>query len=222
MSYQSLASKGVHYLRIGLAALAMFQFTICAPFAEAASQPKPATASPITHVIVIIGENRSFDHVFATYQPRHGQTVNNLLSEGIIALDANKNAIPGPNFNQAQQLFASDTDTFLLSPPTQEFPSNILPAPLVGGPKGQYGYFSGSPACPSLPKLSPVECAEVSEVGLPTGTYGQLASGGTGLEKHTPDTRITNVQGLQAGPFQITNAITFPYNAYAADPKPKN
>src|SRR5580700_1864018 len=75
MSYKSLASKGLHYFRIGLAGLAMFQFTICAPFANAADQPQSATASPITHVIVIIGENRSFDHVFATYQPKHGETV---------------------------------------------------------------------------------------------------------------------------------------------------
>ncbi len=27
------------------------------------------TATPIKHVIIIIGENRSFDHVFATYVP---------------------------------------------------------------------------------------------------------------------------------------------------------
>ena len=86
MSYKSLASTAVHYLRIGLAGLAMFQFTICAPFANAADQPQSATASPITHVIVIIGENRSFDHVFATYQPKHGETVNNLLSEGIVLI----------------------------------------------------------------------------------------------------------------------------------------
>src|SRR5690349_5157445 len=33
------------------------------------------TQSPIKHVIVIIGENRTFDHVFATYQPKHGQQV---------------------------------------------------------------------------------------------------------------------------------------------------
>jgi len=33
---------------------------------------------------VIIGENRTFDHLFATYQPKPGETVNNLLSEGII------------------------------------------------------------------------------------------------------------------------------------------
>ena len=33
---------------------------------------------------MIIGENRTFDHVFATYQPPVGQTVDNLLSKGII------------------------------------------------------------------------------------------------------------------------------------------
>ena len=27
------------------------------------------TTTPIKHVIVIIGENRTFDHLFATYQP---------------------------------------------------------------------------------------------------------------------------------------------------------
>ena len=67
------------------------------------------TDRPIKHVIVIIGENRSFDHVFATYQPQPGQTVHNLLSEGIIKLDGDKNAIAGPNFAKAQQLAATDT-----------------------------------------------------------------------------------------------------------------
>src|SRR5580658_3541040 len=28
------------------------------------------TRTPIKHVLVIIGENRSFDHVFATYKPK--------------------------------------------------------------------------------------------------------------------------------------------------------
>ena len=84
-----------------------------------ATSPRSATTSPIKHVIVIIGENRSFDHVFATYVPKSGETINNLLSEGIIELDSNKNAIPGPNFKNAQQLSATDTDSFLLAPPTQ-------------------------------------------------------------------------------------------------------
>ena len=66
------------------------------------------SASPIKHVIVIIGENRSFDHVFATYVPkRPGETVDNLLSKGIIKLDTNKNAIPGPNFEKAHQVAAT-------------------------------------------------------------------------------------------------------------------
>jgi phospholipase C len=222
MTFTSLASKGAHYLRIGLAGLAMLQFTIGAPLAEAAAQPQnsadAATTSPIKHVIVIIGENRSFDHVFATYKPTSSDSINNLLSEGIVTLDANKNAVPGPNFNKAQQFFATDTDSFLLDPPKQEFPNNILPAPLVGGATGTYGYFSGTPPCPTLPALNPIQCAEVSEVGLPAGHYYGLASGGSGLPKYTPDTRITNVTSLPAGPFQLTNGTTFTYDAYAASP----
>src|SRR5271155_1408095 len=54
------------------------------------------TVSPIKHVILIIGENRPFDHVFATYQPAKGQTVLNLLSEGIVKADGS----PGPNFSK--------------------------------------------------------------------------------------------------------------------------
>src|SRR5579871_4562818 len=45
------------------------------------------TRTPIRHVLVIVGENRSFDHVFATYRPRHGQRIDNLLSKGIVNED---------------------------------------------------------------------------------------------------------------------------------------
>src|SRR5215468_10514897 len=45
------------------------------------------TVTPIKHVIVIVGENRSFDHLFATYVPKPGETVNNLLSEEIVKAD---------------------------------------------------------------------------------------------------------------------------------------
>src|ERR1700685_1585685 len=58
------------------------------------------TASPIKHVIIIVGENRSFDHLFATYVPRHREeTVKNLLSEKII----NADGTPGPHFAKAHQ-----------------------------------------------------------------------------------------------------------------------
>src|SRR5580704_7560668 len=139
MTFKSIRSQGIHYLRIGMAGLAMVPLTIGAPFANAAPKPQKArdygTVSPIKHVIVIIGENRSFDHVFATFVPKNGESVNNLLSEGIIKLDANKNAVPGPNFAKAQQLFAEDYGTFLLDPPSEPFSS---PAG-VAGPQQKYG-----------------------------------------------------------------------------------
>jgi phospholipase C len=52
-----------------------------------------ATASPIEHVVVIIGENRTFDHLFATYVPPPGQSVWNLLSKGIITAGGSRGLI---------------------------------------------------------------------------------------------------------------------------------
>jgi phospholipase C len=226
MSLKDFASNALKTARLGLATVALFQFTVGASLAGAVPQNGPAksknnddnTTSPIKHVIVIIGENRSFDHVFATYVPKNGQSVDNLLSKGIVTLDPNKNAIPGPNFHKAHQLAAADTDTFLLSPPKTEFPKNQLPAPLTGGATGVNGYFTGSNPCGTNPPITPVECAQESESGLPSAAYyADLASGGTGLPSHTPDTRIANVETLPAGPFQLTGG-KFPYNAYAASP----
>ena len=57
------------------------------------------TASPIKHVIIIVGENRSFDHVYATHVPKDGQRVRNLLSEGIVNADGS----PGPSFTKGHQ-----------------------------------------------------------------------------------------------------------------------
>src|SRR6266581_2477400 len=58
------------------------------------------TATPIKHVIIIVGENRSFDHLFATYKPTsRDERVLNLLSEGIVNADGS----PGPHFAKGQQ-----------------------------------------------------------------------------------------------------------------------
>src|SRR6202451_3097657 len=184
MSLKGIASRASKYLRIGFTSMVLFHLTVGGPLAttaQAADANDNKTTSPIKHVIVIIGENRSFDHVFATYVPRNGESINNLLSEGIIKLDAKKNAIPGPNFAKAQQLAATDTDTFLLSPPKQQFPNNNLPAPLVGGPSGANGYFSGDNPCGTSPPISALACAQQTESGLADLSYYQdLVSGGTG------------------------------------------
>src|SRR6202035_3829178 len=70
------------------------------------------TTSPIKHVIVIMGENRTFDHVFATYEPRPGERVDNLLSKGIIKKDGS----PGPNYTKAAQFSAVDNNFYAVNP----------------------------------------------------------------------------------------------------------
>src|SRR5579864_6135946 len=83
-----------------------------------------ATASPIRHVVIIIGENRSFDHVYATYVPRQGQTVSNLLSRGIVKADGS----PGPDYSLAIQRSATDTGKYAISPGDPQIYAH-LPAP---------------------------------------------------------------------------------------------
>jgi len=72
----------------------------------------PFTTTPIKHVVVIIGENHTFDNVFATYQPPGHQHIRNLLSEGIVTTSGN----PGPDFAAASQLTAKDTTKYTLTP----------------------------------------------------------------------------------------------------------
>jgi len=92
--------------------------------ARAAEGTSGATTTPIRHLIVIVGENHTFDNLFGIYQPVSGQTVSNLLSEGII----NPDGTPGPHFSKAQQWQASVTDKYSIAPQrTQPFVS--LPQP---------------------------------------------------------------------------------------------
>ena len=206
MHFRELASRTASGLRVGITSLAVLQLSCGFTLAAAVENHDKSgeTRTPIKHVIVIIGENRSFDHVFATYEPRNGERVWNLLSEGIVKKDGK----PGANFYKAEQHAAADpaADAFLLNPAKSSFPDNKLPAPLVGGPKDSY--VAGDS----------LALAQQSENGLPADYYQYLVSGGTGQTSKTPDARIKNVDALPPGPFQLTNAKTFDYNAYSASP----
>jgi phospholipase C len=163
-----------------------------------------APKTPIQHVIVIIGENHSFDNVFATYQPRAGQSVMNLLSQQIV----NANGTPGPNFNLANQAAATDTsaNAFMLSPTQTPYANGIMPAPLTGGPKVNY-----------LKSGATVTDAQATETGLDPQYYQYLLTGGTGQAGQVPDARIANSTALPPGPFQLTSS-TFSYDDYSASP----
>jgi phospholipase C len=168
--------------------------------AAAQDHDQHSTATPIKHVIVIIGENRTFDHVFATYQPRHGESVSNLLSKGIV----NHDGTPGPNFFLASQSSATDTsaDGYQLNP-SGNAAYSVLPPVLAGG-------YSTAP-------FPDVATAMKFENGLPNDYYKYLTTGGTGLAHGAVDTRIPNATSLPSGPFQITSQ-THPYDAYDNSP----
>jgi phospholipase C len=224
MSLKRVASTALDCLRIGLATAAIFQFAIGATVANAAPNHQTEsrdneTKTPIKHVIVIIGENRSYDHVFATYVPRPGQFTFNLLSEGIVRADGT----PGPNFYKVQQKAAVDQapDAFLLSPDKVSFPNHVLPAALVGGPDDATSYFSTTVPLTNPPvpytQQQLLQLAAQSENGLPPSYTPLLLTGGALLPSKTPDTRIKDVNTLPPGPFQLTGP-TFSYDDYAASP----
>ena len=104
------------------------------------------TRTPIEHVIVIIGENHTFDNVFGGYRPRQGQTIKNLLSAGII----NADGTPGPNFANAAQQQASDLHRYHLNP-RQTGPYASLPQPQTTYAFGQPPYTADERFPANLP-----------------------------------------------------------------------
>jgi phospholipase C len=195
MSTTAFLAKARQHLAVGTSLVALIA-NLGSPLPASAK----STATPIKHVIVIIGENRTFDHIFATYKPVRGETVNNLLSEGIV----NEDGTPGPNFPLANQSQAVDSqpDTYLLSPPENTtYP--VLPPVLAGG------Y--------TTPPFPSIAAAKAVENGLPDNYYVYLTTGGTGLAHGAVDTRIPNATTLPPGPFQITSK-THPYDAYDNSP----
>ena len=194
--FKNSAGTVLQKARVVLALIALSQsfFGPLVESAKAAEKPANktaasiATATPIKHVIVIVGENRSFDHLFATYVPKPGNSVNNLLSEGIV----NPDGSPGPNYSKAVQHSADITgsSTFELAPTSGKAPYGMLPAPLNGGP---------TDVCTDH-GLCNIGQAHASEQGLPVrpiNYYQYMLTGGTGLTGHIPDSRITT--GRQGG-----------------------
>src|SRR5689334_6278185 len=59
------------------------------------------TATPIKHVIILIGENWTFDGIYGTYEPKKAnkQSVGNLLSRGYVTASG----APGADFADSQQ-----------------------------------------------------------------------------------------------------------------------
>ncbi len=213
---KQMCARSLRYLRLSLISVVLFQLSFGGLLAipARADDEHQRTETPIRHVIVIIGENRTFDHLFATYKPKDGQSVDNLLSKGIIKEDGT----PGPHYARAHQFSADVTGSslFELSPKNKSlYP--FLPAPLNGGPTD---VCKNNGICSLADAMSSENALSQS----PVDYYEFMTSGGTGLTGKVPDSRITGVHltapysSLPSGPFQLTNGGTFTYDAYAASP----
>jgi phospholipase C len=126
------------------------------PVSAPASGPGRQTATPIEHLIVIIGENRGFDHIFGVYKPHGGQSIANLLSRGIV----NEDGSPGPNFGAAAQFTVTPQPKYFISAPDGSKTAYVtLPPPdLHGVPP------AGSDTKP--PPFATVAAAQAAEPSL--------------------------------------------------------
>jgi phospholipase C len=152
------------------------------------------TASPIKHVIILIGENRGLDHTFGVYKPKgQGQTISNLLSKGIV----NEDGSPGPNFAQAQQFSVAAQPSFYVGAPAMAkspySATNVMPQPNT----------EGTPAAQSdtSPPFKTIAEASV-EKDMNPADLDILTTGFTGLPANSLDTRVPGA-GTLAGPFPL-------------------
>jgi phospholipase C len=176
--------------------------------------------TPIKHVIVLIGENHTFDNIFATYVPRTGQTVENLLSEGII----NSDGSPGPDSAIAQQSQVNTPlpSTYFVSSTNKSAYAPFLPTPQLNGAPNvatSLAQIEANPTGVSAPFDGTVTAADLMtlEPSLETPDLGLLRTGATGLAGTTGlDTRVTNGSALPKTVFQWTGA-TLHYDSYNGD-----
>ena len=166
------------------------------------------TATPIKHVIVVIGENRSFDHIYGTYVPKSGDSIRNLLSERIVTKDGK----PGPNFAAAQQFTTSGQTSYFIGVEKKDKTAyTTLPAPTLNGAPNKPSMTS-----PPFTGLTEAQLAAIEPSLEPDGLY-LLTTGATGAAGTTgPDPRITNELTLPNGPFQLTGP-NLPYDSYTGD-----
>jgi phospholipase C len=215
MHLKDVFTKGLQCIKTIFVGITIVQFSFGGLLVGSAeAKEKTKTATPIKHVIVLIGENRTFDHVFATYKPKKGESVKNLLSEGIIHADGT----PGPHFSKAAQFQAVApfrTEYFISLNKNEKAPYTTLPAPTLN--------FSPSPATgepPPFPPSTPTAFLAAIEPSLELGDLNLLTTGASGAPQTAElpdfDSRIQNFNALRNGPFPLKGA-DLPYDSYTGD-----
>jgi phospholipase C len=215
MHLKGFVEKCLHGIKTAVVGITIVQFSLGGPLAGSLeAHEKEHTKTPIKHVIVLIGENRTFDHLFATYVPKSRDSVSNLLSKGII----NADGTPGKHFSKAAQFQAVapfNSKFFISLDPDQKAPYDTLPEPTLN--------FSPSPATgepPPFPTGTPTTFLASIEPSLETGDLNLLTTGAPGVAQTAElpdfDTRVNNFDHLPNGPFPLAGA-NLPYDSYTGD-----
>jgi len=214
MQSKNIMARTIGVMRLGLTSIAVTQLALGVTLANAAQSSQGSTKSPIKHVIVLIGENRTFDHLFATYVPKSRDSVKNLLSEGIINADGS----PGRHFSKAAQFQAVapfQTQYFISLNDREKAPYQTLPEPTLN--------FSPSPATgepPPFPAATPLATLSGIEPSLETADLHLLTTGASGAAQSAElsdfDSRIQNFSALPNGPFPLEGP-NLPYDSYTGD-----
>jgi len=200
------------------------------------------TATPIKHIIILIGENWTFDSIYATYQPKRGdedekadsrgdddsrhraknkQSVLNLLSQGIVTASGE----PGPNFSRSYQ--------YQVNTPYPE--TYFIDARAAKNGKTLYEQAPGTPSFPAPntayipPTPGPLSQGQAPfdssvpdsllptiEPSIETQDLGLLRTGASGLPMFSTDTRVPNATALRNGSFPSSSA-TRPYDSFVGD-----
>ena len=181
---------------------------------------KPKTETQVKHLIVLIGENRTFDHLFATYVSPSGDHVQNLLSEGII----NADGTPGKHVGKAAQFQATPpfrTKYFISLDDNEKAPYATLPEPTLNfSPTLNTTILGFATEPPPYPPTTSKATLAAIEPSLEAGDLGLLTTGASGQDNTfvipDPDTRVANFSSLPNGPFPLRGA-TLPYDSYTGD-----
>jgi phospholipase C len=182
------------------------------------------TATPIKHVIVLIGENHSFDNI-GMYRPREGQSVWNLASRGIV--NSSGETMLNTKAQQFQiKLPLASANYFIDFHNTPgKTPYQLLPEPNTA-------YAPQKPTTPAdwtnpNPNLviaqAPFDEGTVPDSTVPTiepsfekEDLDLLRLGTTGLPMFSTDTRVTNYNKLLNGSFQLTGP-NLAYHSFTGD-----
>ncbi len=184
------------------------QETMSAAKPPAQNPEEMVTETPIKHLIFIVGENRSFDNIFATYKPKNGQNIWNLLSQGIV----NDDGTPGPNFAKTPQNEVTASNGRYELAPQNKKPYTELPVPTLQN--------ADSPAVG-------LEFGIVNANGTPTRDISARRSGhfatrpNFACDRGSPRIEwsryaCVGAEHLPAGPFQQTGP-TLPFDSYEGD-----